>query len=84
MAGVPKADAAEAPAADDFSNHARTAQIRLARAEGELVDRIYGHIVAHIEDTRAFVAGQAIHVLRSVGLTPSDGTIVDGMRPSVA
>src|ERR1700741_3063060 len=83
MAGVPKADAPQPPTANDLSHHPRTVQIRLTWAKGKIVEGIYAHIVANIEDTGAFVTVQAIYVLWPVGLAASHRTVIDGMRPGI-
>ena len=69
---MPKADAAQAPAANYFSQPARTVQECLAWAEGELIDSIYSDIVANVKDAGSVVAWKTIDILRSIGLAASN------------
>ena len=79
MSGVPKADAAQAPAANDCAERSRIVQVSLARPEGEFINNVGGEIVANIENARPFVARQTIDVFWPAGLTAADRAVIDGM-----
>src|SRR5208337_413999 len=84
VARVPQTNAAQAPTADDFSHGAAAAKKLLAGAEWEFIDGVYREVLTNIEDTRPFVAFQAIHILRSVRLATADRSVIDRVRPGVA
>src|SRR5690348_9959851 len=83
MPSVPQPNTAELPAAEYFAQHAGSTEIRLAGPEGKLINRVDGHIVAHIKNAGAFVTGKAVHIFRAAGFASSHGPIVDRMRPGV-
>src|SRR5579862_7064438 len=84
MTGVPDADAAHLPSANYLSYYTRVAQEAFSRTKRQFVDCIHGYIVANVENARTFVAGQAIHVLRTIRFSAADRSVVDGMGPRVA
>src|SRR6266849_272536 len=84
MPGVPNADTAEAPAADDLTQNPTLIQEALTSTEGQFINGIGGEIVTNIEYARSLVAAKAIHIFGTIGLSSAHRAVVDGMGPGVA
>ena len=81
---MPEANAAELPASEDLADGSRGVEVRFSRAERKFIDGIDGEVVADVENTRTFVALQAVHILRTVRLAAADRAVVNGMGPCIA
>ena len=79
MPGVPKADAAQAPTAQDVAHRSGVVQESLAGPKREFIDSIHSDVVANIENARSFVARKTVNIFRPIGLAAAHRPIVDGV-----
>src|SRR5579863_9989430 len=84
MTRVPKSNAAQLPAAEDFPHDSGRAKERLSGSKREFVDRIDGDVVTNVENTWTLVALHAVHVFRTRRLATANGAVIDRMRPRIA